>query len=73
MGHCIHCKQDLETVYYLLIHCPYAMKVWKEMDELTEYRGGWQGLIANKCLKTQTMNKGLEAFQGLPLVVAPGI
>jgi hypothetical protein len=50
-GICILCREDEETISYMLIKCSYTKQIWIEVDQLTGVKHGWVGDIDEECLR----------------------
>jgi hypothetical protein len=69
---CPICKNDEETIHHLLIFCPYAVQVCKEVESLIGMQDVWRGQSVD-CLKIWCENYNVKSFKGLPFTIAWGL
>jgi hypothetical protein len=78
-GSCPLCKQAMEFVHHLFVHCHYTTRLWKSIKEwigLTEVQPTqWQGLTIKNwwTIITDGPTPYRKAMSSLPLLVLPEI
>jgi hypothetical protein len=55
-------SRDVETISHLvIIHCPYAQHLWKDLEKLTGMENIWKGTSVEECIRAW-FQKGIKSF-----------
>jgi hypothetical protein len=67
------CRMEVETISHLLINCPYAQHIWKEVEHITRVTNVWIGEIVEECLRKWFVRNESKEFRSIPCLVSWGI
>jgi hypothetical protein len=68
-GRCPLCKVSEEDISHLLIHCPFVVSVWKEIESQTGLKIKWRGLHMEEILEACCDNPQFGPVKALPLII----
>jgi hypothetical protein len=70
---CLLCMRDVETISHLVIHCPYAQHLRKDLEKMTGMDNVWRDTTVQECLKAWFQKKKLNFFRTIPCLTIWGI
>ena len=72
-GWCSVCKDDIESIPHLFIHCRFVKEVWNVLSEVYGKQFGWVGETMDLAWGSWLVDRSMKSFSSLPVVVSWGI
>jgi hypothetical protein len=72
-GWCSQCHHAKETIYHIILECPFTKEVWKEVERMIGIRNLWEGESIEEDFRTWCSKKETFKIRALPLNIAWGV
>jgi hypothetical protein len=70
---CCQCHLVEETIYHIILECPYFKEVWKEVEMMIGIRNIWEGGCLEEAFKTWCSRNETSKIKELPHNIDWGI